>query len=375
MKIQRIYQDLEKLLPANKALIILGPRQVGKTTLMEDYLNVSAYKLKKVTGDDLMIHQALGSQYLDNIKSFCEGYELIAIDEAQKIPNIGVAIKMMVDQIPGIRVIATGSSSFELAGQLGEPLTGRKTELFLYPVSQLELLNHFNRFELKQNLQDFLIYGSYPSVLTSESKSAKQQILSEITGSYLLKDILSFERIKSPQLLLDLLRMLAFQVGNEVSVNELSNKLNIDNKTVRKYLDLLEKSFILFRLQGYSGNLRKEITSKSKYYFFDTGIRNTLIANFNSIDLRNDIGQLWENFLVVERMKKQSYKSIYANNFFWRSWSGKEVDFIEEREGKLFGYEFKWSKDKVKQPKLWLETYPQATFEVINKDNYLDFIV
>lgn len=375
MKIQRIYQDLEKLLPVNKALIILGPRQVGKTTLMEDYLNVSAYKFKKVTGDDLMIHQTLGSQYLNEIKSFCEGYELIAIDEAQKIPNIGVAIKMMVDQIPGIRVIATGSSSFELAGQLGEPLTGRKTELFLYPVSQLELLNHFNRFELKQNLQDFLIYGSYPSVLTAESKNAKQQILSEITGSYLLKDILSFERIKSPQLLLDLLRMIAFQVGSEVSVNELSNKLNIDNKTVRKYLDLLEKSFILFKLRGYSGNLRKEITSKSKYYFFDTGIRNTLIANFNSIDLRNDIGQLWENFLVVERLKKQAYKSIYANNFFWRSWSGKEVDFIEEREGKLFGYEFKWSADKVKQPKLWLETYPEATFEVINKENYLDFIV
>lgn len=375
MKIQRYYQDLEKHLAANKALIILGPRQVGKTTLMEDYLNVSAYNFKKVTGDDLMIHQVLGSQYLNEIKSFCEGYGLIAIAEAQKIPNIGVAIKMMVDQIDGIRVIATGSSSFELAGQLGEPLTGRKTELFLYPVSQLELLNHFNRFELKQNLQDFLIYGSYPSVLTAQSKSAKQQILSEITGSYLLKDILSIERIKSPQLLLDLLRMLAFQVGSEVSVNELSNKLNIDNKTVRKYLDLLEKSFILFKLTGYSGNLRKEITSKSKYYFFDTGIRNTLIANFNSIELRNDIGQLWENFLVVERLKKQSYKLIYANNFFWRSWSGKEVDFIEEREGKLFGYEFKWSANKVKQPKLWLETYPQATYEVINKENYLDFIV
>lgn len=375
MKIQRFYQHLEKFLPANKALIILGPRQVGKTTLMEDYLNASALKTKKVTGDDLMIHQSLGSQYLDEIKSFCEGYELIAIDEAQKIPNIGVAIKMIVDQIPGIRVIATGSSSFELAGQFGEPLTGRKTELFLYPVSQLELLNHFNRFELKQNLPDSLIYGSYPLVLSSEGKNARQGILSEITGSYLFRDILSFERIKSPQLLLDLLRMLAFQIGSEVSINELSKKLSIDNKTVRKYLDLLEKSFILFKLRGYSGNLRKEITKHSKYYFYDNGIRNALIANFNSVDLRSDIGQLWENFLIVERMKKQSYKSIYANNFFWRSWSGQEVDFIEEREGKLFGYEFKWSADKVKRPKLWLETYPQSTFEIINKENYLDFII
>ena len=375
MKIQRNYQDLEKYLAADKALIILGPRQVGKTTLMEDYLGITSFKTKKVTGDDMLIHQALGSQYLESIKSFCEGYELIAIDEAQKIPNIGVAIKMMVDQIHGIRVIATGSSSFELAGQLGEPLTGRKTDLFLYPVSQLELMNHFNRFELKQNLQDYLIYGSYPAVVTTDGQSAKQRLLSEITGSYLFRDILSFERIKSPQLLLDLLRLLAFQIGSEVSVNELSKKLSIDNKTVKRYLDLLEKSIILFKLRGYSGNLRKEITKQSKYYFYDNGIRNALIANFNSIDLRNDIGQLWENFMVAERLKKQSYKSIYANNFFWRSWSGKEVDFIEEREGKLFGYEFKWSKDKVKQPELWLKTYPQATFEVINKENYLDFIV
>lgn len=375
MKIQRNYQDLEEYVKADKALIILGPRQVGKTTLMEDYLQVTTLKTKKVTGDDMLIHQALGSQYLESIKSFCEGYELIAIDEAQKIPNIGVGIKMIVDQKAGIRVIATGSSSFELAGQLGEPLTGRKTELFLYPVAQLELLNHFNRFELQQALQDYLVFGGYPAVAATEGKDAKQRLLSEITGSYLFRDILSFERIKSPQLLLDLLRLLAFQIGNEVSVNELSKKLSIDNKTVKRYLDLLEKSFILFKLRGYSGNLRKEITKQSKYYFYDNGIRNALIANFNSIDLRNDIGQLWENFLVTERLKKQAYKSIYANNFFWRSWSGKEVDFIEEREGKLFGYEFKWSKDKVKQPELWLESYPQATFEVINKENYLDFIV
>ena len=375
MKFQRIYQHIENFLPPDKALIIMGPRQVGKTTLMEDYLNVTSLKWKKVTGDDIMIHQVLGSQNLIEIKSFCQGYNLIAIDEAQKIPNIGIAIKLMVDQIPGIRVIATGSSSFELSGQVGEPLTGRKTELFLYPVSQIELLNHFNRFELTQQLSDFLIYGTYPRVLTAESKSEKLRILSEITGSYLFRDILSFERIKSPQLLLDLLRLLAFQIGSEVSVNELSNKLKIDNKTVKRYLELLEKSFIIFKLRGYSGNLRKEITRQSKYYFYDNGIRNSIIANYNSIDLRNDIGQLWENFLSAERFKKQAYQSIHANNFFWRSWSGKEVDFVEERDGKLFGYEFKWGKDKGLQPKLWLETYPQATYEIINTGNYLDFVV
>jgi predicted AAA+ superfamily ATPase len=375
MKIRRIYNELDKFLLPNRALIIFGPRQVGKTTLMEDYLSIATLKSKKVTGDDIMIHQVLGSQSLTEIKSFCEGYDLVVIDEAQKIPNIGIAIKLMVDQIPGIRVLATGSSSFELAGQVGEPLTGRKTELFLYPVSQMELLNHFNRYELKQNLPDYLIYGCYPRVVTAERKSDKLRILSEITGSYLFRDILSFERIKSPQLLLDMLRLLAFQVGSEVSVNELSNKLGVDNKTVKKYLELLEKSFILFKLRGYSGNLRKEITRKSKYYFFDNGIRNAIIANFNSIDLRNDVGPLWENFLVAERLKKQAYQSIYANNFFWRSWSGHEVDFVEERDGKLFGYEFKWTKDRVLKPKLWLETYPQATFDVVSRENFLDFIV
>jgi uncharacterized protein len=375
MKYQRIYRDLERFLPPNKALIILGPRQVGKTTLMEDWLKVTTLKSLKMTGDDITIHKALGSQDLKTIKSICQGYELMAIDEAQKIPNIGIGIKLMVDQLPGIRVIATGSSSFELAGQVGEPLTGRKTSLFLYPISHIELLNHFNRYDLKQDIQDYLIYGSYPAVLASESKADKLRVLEEITGSYLFRDILSFERIKSPQLLLDLLRMIAFQIGSEVSVNELSKKLRIDNKTVKKYLELLEKSFILFNLRGYSGNLRKEITKQSKYYFYDNGIRNALIANFNSVDLRNDIGQLWENFLVVERLKKQSYKPIYANNFFWRSWSGQEVDFVEERDGKLFGYEFKWSPDKIKRPKLWLETYPQSMFEIINKENYMDFIV
>jgi uncharacterized protein len=375
MKFQRIYHSIEKYLIPNRALIIFGPRQVGKTTLLVDYLNLTKLKSKLVTGDDILIHQVLGSQNLKEIQSFCEGYELIAIDEAQKIPNIGTAIKLMVDQIQGISVIATGSSSFELAGQVGEPLTGRKTELLLFPVSQMELLNHFNRFELRQAMPDYLIYGSYPRVLTAEGKADKLRVLSEIIGSYLFRDILSFERIKSPQLLLDLLRMLAFQVGSEVSVNELSNKLNIDNKTVKKYLELLEKSFILFKLRGYSGNLRKEITRQAKYYFYDNGIRNAIIANFNPLDLRNDIGQLWENFLVIERLKKQSYQTLYANNFFWRSWLGQEVDFIEERDGKLFGYEFKWSKDKFKQPKLWLDTYPNALFEIIHKENYLDFIV
>lgn len=374
MKIYRIYQNLDKYFLPNKALLIFGPRQVGKTTLMQDFFSSSEYKVKMVTGDDITIHQSLGSQSLHTIKSFCEGYDVIAIDEAQKIPNIGTGMKLMVDNIPGIKVIATGSSSFELAGQTGEPLTGRKTTLMLYPIAQMELLHQMNRYELTEKLDEFLIYGSYPAVLTADTFSQKTSILNEIVGSYLFKDVLEFERIKSPQLLLDLLRLLAFQIGNEVSINELSQNLKIDNKTVKRYIELLEKAFIILRLGGYSGNLRKEISKKAKYYFYDTGIRNAVIANFNKLNMRNDKGQLLENFLIIERLKKQSYTPIYANNFFWRTWSGKEVDFIEEREGKLFGYEFKWIKKNTKAPKLWLDTYAEASWEMVDTKNYMEFI-
>lgn len=374
MKIYRVFQDLNKYLLPNKALLIFGPRQVGKTTLMQNFFSSSNYKVKMVTGDDITIHQVLGSQSLNMIKSFCEGWDIIAIDEAQKIPNIGVGMKLMVDNIPDIKVIATGSSSFELAGQTGEPLTGRKTTLMLYPIAQMELLKQMNKYELTEKLEEFLIYGSYPAVLTADNLLKKTSILNELVGSYLFKDVLEFERIKSPQLLIDLLRLLAFQIGNEVSINELAQNLKIDNKTVKRYIELLEKAFIILRLGGYSSNLRKEISKKAKYYFYDTGIRNAVIANFNKLSIRNDKGQLWENFLVIERLKKQSYIPIYTNNFFWRTWSGKEVDFIEEREGKLFGYEFKWIKKNTKAPKLWLDTYAQASWEVVDTDNYIGFI-
>ena len=374
MNIYRIFQNLDKYLIRNKALIIFGPRQVGKTTLMQNFFSSSEYKVKMVTGDDITIHQVLGSQSLDTISSFCEGYDVIAIDEAQKIPNIGIGMKLMVDNIPGIKVVATGSSSFELAGQTGEPLTGRKNTLMLYPIAQMELLHHMNKFELTEKLEEFLIYGSYPSVLTADSLSKKTDILNELVGSYLFKDVLEFERIKSPHLLIDLLRLLAFQIGNEVSINELSQNLKIDNKTVKRYIELLEKAFIIYRLGGYSRNLRKEISKKAKYFFYDTGIRNAVIANLNSLKMRNDKGQLWENFLVIERLKKQSYSPIYANNFFWRTWTGKEVDFIEEREGKLFGYEFKWTQKNNKPPKLWLDTYAEASWEVVDTNNYMEFV-
>ncbi|MFH1454637.1 MAG: ATP-binding protein [Armatimonadota bacterium] len=374
MKIPRIYQKLEDYLNPNKVLIIYGPRQVGKTTLLEDFLSNTNLRYKLVSGDDIRVQEALSSNDFSIIKEYAAGYELIAIDEAQEIENIGQNLKIMVDHILGIKIIATGSSSFELAGQVGEPLTGRKITLTLYPISQIELLNLYNQYELKENLEEYLIYGSYPEVITSRYKKDKTKIINEITGSYLLKDVLEHERIKSPKILLDLLRLLAFQIGSEVSLTELGQQLGIDYKTVSRYLDILEKAFVVYNLRGFSRNLRKEIAKKSKYYFYDNGIRNSIIANFNSLELRDDIGKLWENFLFIERIKKQTYKNIYSNNYFWRTWDQKEIDMIEEREGKLFGYEFKWSGKIPKAPKEWLETYSNAEFQVINKENYLDFI-
>ena len=375
MKIPRYYQNLASYIKPKKALIIYGPRQVGKTTLVEDFLAKIKLKYKLDSGDSLKTQNTLGSADFDAIKEYAHGYELIAIDEAQKIAGVGQGLKIMVDQIPGIKIIATGSSSFELAGQVGEPLTGRKTTITLYPVSQLELEKLFNRHELKEKLPEWLIYGGYPEVVAAADKKEKARLLEEIVQSYLLKDILELERIKSSKLLLDLLRLLAFQVGSEVSLSELAGKLGLDYKTVARYLDLFEKSFVIYNLRGFSRNLRKEITRKSKYYFIDNGVRNAIISNFNSLELRDDLGALWENFLFVERLKKCSSKEIYANRYFWRTWEQKEVDLVEERDGKLYGYEFKWDGKKKKAPREWLETYPEASYEVIDKNNYLEFLL
>ena len=376
MNISRHYQNLSQYIRPNKVLVIFRPRQVGKTTLLRDYLKTldGKIKYKLESGDNIKTQEIIGSNDFLKIKEYAGGYELIAIDEAQKIKNAGAGLKIMVDEIPGIKIIVTGSSSFELAGQIGEPLTGRKITLTLYPVSQIELSNLYNSYELKSRLEESMIYGGYPEAAVSDNPAEKKRILNEIVESYLLKDILELEKIKGSKILLDLLRLLAFQIGNEVSLSELGRQLGLDYKTVARYLDLFEKSFIIYSLRGFSRNLRKEITKKNKYYFLDNGVRNAVIANFNSLELRDDVGKLWENFAVAERLKKQSYKSIYANNYFWRTWSQKEVDFIEEREGKLFGYEFKWKDKAAKAPREWLDAYPEAEFQIINPENYLDFV-
>ena len=372
----RFYDNLSSYLKPNKVLFILGSRQAGKTTLLKKFLseNNDKFRYKLDSGDDINLHAVLGSSDFKKIIEYTKGYDLIAIDEAQKIKGIGQGLKIMVDQVPNLKAIVTGSSSFELAGQIGEPLTGRKITLALYPLSQIEMGNIYNDYELKSRLDDYLIYGAYPEVLTNEFINDKKRILEELVGSYLLKDILELEKVKSSKLLLDLLRLLAFQIGSEVSLSELGKQLGIDGKTVARYLDLFEKSFVIINIRGFSRNLRKEITKKSKYYFLDNGIRNAIIANFNPLEIRDDIGKLWENFLVVERIKKQSYHQIYANNYFWRTWNQKEIDWVEERDGKLFGYEFKWKSKPLKAATAWSENYPDASLEIIDKENYLEFI-
>lgn len=371
----RFYQPLEKYLKPGKVLVIYGPRQVGKTTLLQSFLEGTNLKYKLDSGDNITTQQILSSQEFSQIIEYVSGYELLVLDEAQHIPNIGLGLKIVVDQVPRLRVIATGSSSFELSGQVGEPLTGRKKTLILYPLSQIELADVYTRYELKKKLSDWLIFGGYPRVVTAHSKEERIEVLEEIVNSYLLKDILTLEKVKGSKVLLDLLRLLAFQIGSEVSLTELGSKLGINYKTIARYLDLFEKSFVLFNLRGFSRNLRKEVTKKSKYYFYDNGVRNAIIANYNNLNLRDDVGRLWENFLVIERLKTQEYRKVYANNYFWRTWDQKEIDWVEEREGRLFGYEFTFSAGKKPAPRDWKTTYSQARYQVVNQENYLDFLL
>lgn len=375
--IKRFYNNLDKLIKPGKALIIYGPRRAGKTTLLRNFLATTKYKYKLDSGDNISTQQLLSSRDFKTILSYVEGYELLAIDEAQNIPDIGFGLKILTDERPDLRIIATGSSSFDLSRQVGEPLTGRKSTIILYPFAQIELLDKYNSFELKENLAEFLIFGSYPEVVTTKKREDKIIILEELVNSYLLKDILSLEKVKGSKVLLDLVKLLAFQIGNEVSLNELATQLKLDVKTVARYLDLLEKSFVIFSLGGYSSNLRKEVTTKKKYYFLDNGIRNATIAQFSNLDSRDDVGRLWENLIAVERLKNRSYKNIYGGYYFWRTYNQEEIDLVEDRDGKLFGSECKWSArkgEKTSAPKTWLKEYPKAEFKVITPENYLDFV-
>ena len=373
--IQRNYSDLEPFLQAGRVLVLYGPRRSGKTTLLQGYLEKTKWKYKLDSGDNIRTQQILSSQDFSTILAYVEGYDLFVIDEAQQVPSIGQALKIIVDQRPEIRVIATGSSSFDLANQIGEPLTGRKRVLTLYPVSQGELQKEMNEHELQETLPNLLVYGSYPEVLTAHTNKQKQELLTELANAYLLKDILALEQIKGSKYLTDLLKLLAFQIGKEVSFQELGRQLGLSVKTIQRYVGLLEKAFVVIRVGGFSRHLRNEVVRKSKYYFYDTGLRNALIAQFNDLDQRSDVGELWENFLFIERLKKRNYQEIYANAYFWRTYEGQEIDLVEEGNGEIRAYEFKWSQREVAVPSMWSEHYPQASFTVIHRENYLPFLL
>lgn len=372
---QRQLERLRTALKPGKVVVVYGARRTGKTTLLREFLKGETEPFLLVSGEDLDIQGYLSSQSLEKLKAFVGSNRLLVVDEAQKVQNIGLNLKLLVDHIPGIRIIATGSSSFDLARSVGEPLTGRKTTLIQYPLAQLEIGATEQRHETEARLESRLIYGSYPEIVLLTDNREREQYLKEIVSSYLYKDILELEGIRQSAKLGRLLQLMAFQIGKEVSYTELGNSLGMSKNTVDHYLDLLEKSFVIQKLGGFSRNLRNEITKNSRYYFVDNGVRNALINNFNPIELRNDVGELWENYLVVERLKRQEYLREPANNYFWRTYTRQELDLVEERGGRLYGYEMKWGKAKPRMPKEWRAAYPEATWQVINRENYLGFIV
>lgn len=372
--LQKQLEKLKKLAVPGKVVVIYGARRTGKTTLLKEFLKNESKAHLMVSGEDITVHSYLSSQSVEKLTAFVGKAKLLVVDEAQKIPNIGLNLKLVVDHLSGIRIVVTGSSSFDLARHTGEPLTGRKYTLKLFPLAQMEIGQIENIHQTEANLENRLIYGSYPEVVLMQDNREREKYLKEIVSSYLYKDILELDGIRHSGKIIRLLQLLAFQIGKEVSLSELGTSLSMSKNTAERYLDLLEKAFVLQRLTGFSRNLRNEITKNCRYYFLDNGVRNALINNFNLFHQRNDCGELWENYLVMERLKKQEYQDIQANNYFWRTYTKQEIDFVEDREGRLFGYEMKWGKAKPKIPKLWQSAYPDSSFELINRQNYLNFI-
>ena len=367
---QHLFKGIEK----KRAIVIYGPRQVGKTTLVKRLLEKHQEKSAFYNCDYADVQEKFAYKNAGQFDKLVRGLKLLVLDEAQRIENIGLVLKILVDSYPELQVVATGSSSFDLANKISEPLTGRKIELQLYPLSVGELMAGKNELEKTRLLLGLLRFGSYPVAVTSNEPDT-EVYLKELVSSFLFKYVFSFQDLRKPELLIQLLRLLAFQVGQEVSYHELATQLKVDQLVIQRYLDLLEKSFVIFRLPAFSRNLRKEVARSRKIYFYDLGVRNTLIQNLNELKLRNDQGALWENFCLVERQKQMAYSLESANAYFWRTYDQKEIDYIEESKGKLAAYEFKWQAGgKVKEPKDFLRAYPGSSFSVVTNENYEKFV-
>jgi predicted AAA+ superfamily ATPase len=334
----------------------------------------SREKILTQNGESLMTQRRLQERIPESLQSFIGDATLFILDEAQHVPEVGWSLKMLTDTLPKLKIIASGSASFSLAQQGGEPLTGRLKTVYLYPIAARELIDQTNAAAYLATLEERLIFGNYPELFSLESLEAKSEYLRKLVDSFLLSDLLKMENVRGSKVLYDLLTLLAFQIGQEVSLSELGSSLGLHRQTVARYLDLLEKSFVLIKIRGFARNLRKEVTKNSRYYFYDNGVRNALINNFNPLALRNDVGALWENYLVMECLKRQAYERQPANNYFWRTYDQQEVDWVEERQGRLSGYEFKWGEAAPRPPKDWLVAYPNASYEVVNRANFLNFV-
>ena len=362
-------------LKPNKVVVLLGSRRTGKTELLKHILSTINEKYLFFDGDDFSTLEIFRHRSLERYRSIIGTVKLLVIDEAQQIPEIGKALKLIIDHIPGIKIFITGSSAFDISNKIGEPLTGRKFTFYLYPFSQLEYNQKETIVETYGRLPDHLVFGSYPELYHLSGNDEKIKYLKELASSYLMKDILTFEGIKNLDKIYTLLRRVAFQIGKEVSLHELGRQLGLHKNTVEKYLDLLSKTFIIFPVNAFSRNLRNEITKSKRWYFYDNGIRNILIENMNDLALRNDVGELWENYIISERIKYQNNSQMLVSNYFWRTYQQQEIDWIEERGSSLFAYEMKWSPQKrIKIPSQWKSAYPGSSFSVITRDNYLDWI-
>jgi uncharacterized protein len=362
---------IERRLGSGKAIVVIGPRQVGKTTLIESILETKDYLL--LDGDDPKTRTLLTEPNTEQIRAILGKYKFIFIDEAQRIEGIGLTMKIITDRFKDVQLFTSGSSSFDLTNKINEPLTGRKWEYQLFPISWEEFENHHGYLNSEQQLENRLLYGFYPDVLNNVGDEIG--ILRNLVNSYLYKDILSYSDIRKPEVLEKLVQALALQVGSEVNYSELAQIVNVDKNTISKYIDILQQGYIIFKLSSFSRNVRNEIKTNKKIYFYDNGVRNMVIGNFNPLDLRTDKGALWENFLISERMKQIEYKQSLARTYFWRTKQQQEVDFVEENSGKIIGYEFKWNKKKTSRlPKTFIESY-NAESNVIDKDNFREFVI